>query len=118
MDNNLTDYNYLKSLPKDILIKILTEINEECIKSRKKWFTDIVKNNRLDVCPREHCYKILYEYSEDFFNLCETCNEVMCKECINKEGIVYQLCTSCNYLPMCPKCFNKGACHLCTSSTI
>jgi len=98
------DYNYLKSLPKDILIKLITELEENFIKSRKEWFSKTVRENIIDCCQGEDCYKILHEYSENLFTLCGTCNEIICKECAEKRGITYNLFESCGEIKVCSKC--------------
>ena len=108
------DYNYLKTLPKDILIKIITEIEEktkqECKmkeeSERKDWYEDCLFGNGLDVCSYKDCFRIIF--STDYSYYCESCDIFMCNSCYDEKIIeCYEckentLCTSCGH---CSECF-------------
>ena len=63
------DYNYLKTLPKDILIKMLTEVEAEVkesyFKSRQEW----LEENELQICEYIGCERITKNH---FCRKCET----------------------------------------------
>lgn len=95
------NYNYLKTLPKDILIKIITEVESNCLNERRQWFVDTVKNNNLNIC--DNCYLILQERTNHYFKWCEGCDFICCRECLDKNNIKFHPCGECG-IKICPKC--------------
>ena len=86
------EYNYLKTLPKDILIKLLTEVEDSCLKSRQEWLKQVTRENGLQLCDGPNCTSILYERGEEDFSCCESCNYYWCSKCVTEHKIVFRLC--------------------------
>ena len=103
MDHKM-EYNYLKSLPKDILIKIIYEVEENFTKTRREWFCDIIEEAHLGHCSDKDCYKILNQFTKHLFFHCDACNITTCAECAEKSGISYYSCEKCKNLEICSKC--------------
>jgi len=91
------EYNYLKTLPKDILIKMLTEMDRDR-------FCEILKDNNLDCCNNKDCYKILCLDTEDYFDWCEQCNKIMCKNCSDMKNCEKCENTNCSECKECKFC--------------
>lgn len=91
------DYNYFKTLPKDVLIKILTEINETHLKERDEWFAqkfaNIIKDSDMTCCGSVGCYRIANTSIDHDFSFCEECEDWFCPPCQQKIGIIK--CRSC-----------------------
>lgn len=106
MDNYI-DYNYLKTLPKDLLIKILTEVNEENLKDKEKekreWFVNIMNENGMIYCNTIDCYRISHMEESDFI-ICENCEAFYCPDC--QDDIGFRFCVECG-LFLCLPCNNS-----------
>ena len=107
------DYNYLKTLPKDILIKIITELESNCMKDQRKWFVKVVKDNRLNTCIYDDCDKILHFLNEHSFRWCETCNVAICRDCIRKHNVPFHSCEGCGEISLCHECQLCIGCEKC-----
>lgn len=105
--NGKNDYNYLKTLPKDILIKILTEINETNLKEREEWFASIAEKSNMKYC--NVCYRLKTEHDR-CFDSCSKCELCLCDDC-NTENL-FTFCNRCS-VDFCLKCNIMNKCYIC-----
>ena len=87
-----TDYNYLKTLSKDILIKIISTIQEEtqkrCLKERDEWLERILSNQKIRKCQK--CYMI--DIDREDFAFCEECDLILCVKCLEDSEVKITSC--------------------------